>query len=186
MMGDTIQLKGFKGFRGGLDVRNDSTGTRSVFTRFHSVEIMFHVSTLLPFFPKDAQQVPPSSLSPFPLLPFFSQNGSQVERKRHLGNDIVVIIFVDGKTPFSPKTITSEFNRKTPSHNPTTSASLSLLFVYLTRPFFLSFLSFSRYLLHCATNGTCQRRKPNEIPHRNGGERWRSSLRTPSPLAAHL
>ena len=33
-----------------------------------------------------------------------------MERKRHIGNDICVVIFVDGKTPYSPKTITSEFN----------------------------------------------------------------------------
>lgn len=42
---------------------------------FEGHEIMFHVSTLLPFTPEQRQQV---------------------ERKRHVGNDIVNIVFVDG------------------------------------------------------------------------------------------
>jgi hypothetical protein len=33
-----------------------------------------------------------------------------VQRKQHIGNDVVVIIFVDGKTPFSPISFTSQFN----------------------------------------------------------------------------
>lgn len=52
---------------------------------------MFHVSTLIPFYPKDEQQV---------------------ERKRHLGNDIVLIVFKEGETPFNPLCIHSQFNRK--------------------------------------------------------------------------
>ena len=35
----------------------------------------------------------------------------QIERKRHLGNDAVLIIFQDGRTPFSPECITSKYNR---------------------------------------------------------------------------
>ena len=31
-------------------------------------------------------------------------------RARHLGNDIVVVVFVDGTTPYKPDTIKSEFN----------------------------------------------------------------------------
>ena len=51
---------------------------------------MFHVSTLIPYTPGDQQQV---------------------ERKRHLGNDIVVILFKEGNTPFDPLVIRSQFNR---------------------------------------------------------------------------
>jgi hypothetical protein len=36
----------------------------------------------------------------------------QVERKRHLGNDIVVIIFLDSGT-FTPSMIKTKFNRTT-------------------------------------------------------------------------
>ena len=48
---------------------------------------MFHVSTFLPHSEKDQQYV---------------------ERKRHIGNDRVAIIFQDCDTPFSPKIIKSK------------------------------------------------------------------------------
>jgi len=82
-------LKGHEGFTGGLDVRNNGTGIQSVYTKYASLEIMFHVSTLLPHSEVDNQQV---------------------EIKRHIGNDIVVIIFSETSQPFSPSSITSEFN----------------------------------------------------------------------------
>jgi hypothetical protein len=41
-----------------------------------------------------------------------SNRPTQIERKRHLGNDILMIVFKEGNgPPFSPNTITSEFNR---------------------------------------------------------------------------
>ena len=42
---------------GGLDVRGNMTGTESVYTTHEEHEIMFHVSTLLPFSHDDKQQV---------------------------------------------------------------------------------------------------------------------------------
>lgn len=50
-------MHGFKGFLGGLDSDRDLTGELSVYTKFQELEIMFHVSTLLPFSPNDSQQV---------------------------------------------------------------------------------------------------------------------------------
>lgn len=44
-------------FRGGLDIGSDQTGEESVYTTFKDREIMFHVSTLLPYDPLDSQQV---------------------------------------------------------------------------------------------------------------------------------
>lgn len=44
-------------FRGGLDVTHGQTGVESVYTAFRDREIMFHVSTKLPFTEGDAQQV---------------------------------------------------------------------------------------------------------------------------------
>ena len=35
----------------------DTTGTHSIFTTVDDFEVMFHVSTLLPFKPRDQQQV---------------------------------------------------------------------------------------------------------------------------------
>lgn len=44
-------------FRGGLDVSHGQTGSESVYTVFRRREIMFHVSTKLPFSEGDVQQV---------------------------------------------------------------------------------------------------------------------------------
>jgi len=89
ILGDRVEMKGFEGFCGGLDSRSNTTGRESIHTKWREKEIMFHVSTLLPYTPK---------------------NTSQLERKRHLGNDIVVIVFKEGNTPYDPNTITSNYN----------------------------------------------------------------------------
>lgn len=56
----SIVLLSFR-FRGGLDVSHGQTGTQSVYTVFRNREIMFHVSTKLPFTEGDVQQVDPQS-----------------------------------------------------------------------------------------------------------------------------
>jgi hypothetical protein len=53
-------------------VADDSTGLYSVYTEHESNEIMFHVSTLLPYTANNRQQLP---------------------RKRYIGNDIVTVVF---------------------------------------------------------------------------------------------
>ncbi|XP_030041425.1 rap1 GTPase-activating protein 1 isoform X2 [Microcaecilia unicolor] len=87
-LGETVKLQDFKGFRGGLDVTHCQTGIESVYCNFRSKEIMFHVSTKLPYTEGDAQQL---------------------QRKRHIGNDIVAIVFQDENTPFVPDMIASNF-----------------------------------------------------------------------------
>jgi RAP1 GTPase activating protein 1 len=69
------------------------TGEHSIYTKWQGYEIMFHVSVLLPFKKTDVQQL---------------------ERKRHIGNDIVVIIFQESDMPFDISTITSKQNRRNP------------------------------------------------------------------------
>ncbi|XP_067864432.1 rap1 GTPase-activating protein 2-like isoform X2 [Heptranchias perlo] len=88
LLGDTIVLQDFKGFRGGLDVAHGQTGSESVYTTFKDREIMFHVSTKLPFTEGDTQQL---------------------QRKRHIGNDIVALVFQEENTPFVPDMIASNF-----------------------------------------------------------------------------
>lgn len=62
-------------FRGGLDVTHGQTGTESVYCNFRNKEIMFHVSTKLPYTEGDAQQVAwapshlPPTCPPVPHLP---------------------------------------------------------------------------------------------------------------------
>ncbi|XP_068097797.1 rap1 GTPase-activating protein 1 isoform X3 [Hyperolius riggenbachi] len=88
LLGERVLLHDFKGFRGGLDVTHGQTGTESVYCNFRSKEIMFHISTKLPYTEGDAQQL---------------------QRKRHIGNDIVAIVFQDKNTPFVPDMIASNF-----------------------------------------------------------------------------
>ncbi|XP_018543960.1 rap1 GTPase-activating protein 2 isoform X6 [Lates calcarifer] len=88
LLGDTVELQDFKGFRGGLDVSHGQTGSQSVYTVHRQQEIMFHVSTKLPFTEGDAQQL---------------------QRKRHIGNDIVAVVFQEEATPFVPDMIASNF-----------------------------------------------------------------------------
>ncbi|XP_066527671.1 rap1 GTPase-activating protein 1 isoform X6 [Hoplias malabaricus] len=87
-LGQRIELHDFKGFRGGLDVTHGQTGTESIYHNFHNKEIMFHVSTMLPYTEGDTQQL---------------------QRKRHIGNDIVAIVFQEENTPFVPDMIASNF-----------------------------------------------------------------------------
>eukprot|EP00158_Paraphelidium_tribonemae_P008535 Partr_v1_DN28606_c1_g1_i3_m50375 putative GTPase activating protein len=102
ILGETIELNGHTGFAGGLDTKNGQTGTHSlhtsikynIYTNFLDgsrkngatyifdgepsdevdFEIMYHVSTMLPFTEGDEQQI---------------------QRKRHIGNDLVCLVFID-------------------------------------------------------------------------------------------
>ncbi|XP_064207509.1 rap1 GTPase-activating protein 2-like isoform X6 [Anguilla rostrata] len=88
VLGDCVELQDFKGFRGGLDVSHGQTGSQSVYTVFRERELMFHVSTKLPYTEGDPQQL---------------------QRKRHIGNDIVATVFQEEPTPFVPDMIASNF-----------------------------------------------------------------------------
>lgn len=90
IIGEQIYLPNWEHYSGGLDVKPDScsTGEYSFYSRFEGFEIMYHVCSLLPFSATKLQQV---------------------ERKRHIGNDVVVIVFVDGQHEFDPTVLTSIF-----------------------------------------------------------------------------
>lgn len=47
----------FCSFRGGLDVTHGQTGAESVYCNYRNKEVMFHVSTKLPYTDGDTQQV---------------------------------------------------------------------------------------------------------------------------------
>ena len=72
----------------------DMTGKESIYTVYAGHEVMYHVSTM---------------------LPHSKDNPQQLERKRHIGNDIVNIIYTDDPTfleTFNPNCIRSQFTRK--------------------------------------------------------------------------
>ncbi|XP_056292182.1 signal-induced proliferation-associated 1-like protein 2 [Pseudoliparis swirei] len=103
LLGQRVRLKGFTKYRAQLDNKTDSTGTHSLYTTYKDYELMFHVSSMLPYTPNNRQQ----------LL-----------RKRHIGNDIVTIVFQEpGALPFTPKHIRSHFQHVfviVKVHNPCT------------------------------------------------------------------
>eukprot|EP01087_Luapelamoeba_hula_P001780 TRINITY_DN1158_c5_g1_i3.p1 TRINITY_DN1158_c5_g1~~TRINITY_DN1158_c5_g1_i3.p1 ORF type:complete len:1011 (+),score=196.48 TRINITY_DN1158_c5_g1_i3:393-3035(+) len=89
LMGDKIDMMGWTKFRGDF---NNKTTQKSVYTLFNDHEIMFHVSTYLPW--QDTTD----------------EYGQQILRKRYIGNDIVVIIYYEGTKPVDPSTFVSNFN----------------------------------------------------------------------------
>ena len=64
---------------GGLSRTRTVTGETAPYYATSFVEVMFHVSTLLPYSESDKQQL---------------------QRKRHIGNDIVAVVFQEDNTPF--------------------------------------------------------------------------------------
>uniref|UniRef100_A0A8C1TBP6 Signal-induced proliferation-associated 1 n=1 Tax=Cyprinus carpio TaxID=7962 RepID=A0A8C1TBP6_CYPCA len=89
LLGERVRLKGWEKYRAQLDTKTDSTGTHSLYTRYQDYEVMFHVSTM---------------------LPYTANNTQQLLRKRHIGNDIITIVFQEpGALPFTPKAIRSHF-----------------------------------------------------------------------------
>lgn len=86
LLGPVCDAAQLDGFRGGLH------GThRCIASQIGEVQVVWHVAALLPF----------SALDP-----------QQVERKRHIGNDVVVVVFLEPgcETPFSPAYFRSHFN----------------------------------------------------------------------------
>eukprot|EP01133_Synstelium_polycarpum_P011465 gene11465-13363_t len=89
LLGERVELKDWKEYRGGLDIRDNMTGTHAIYRVWRNYEIMFHVATMIPYKSDDEQQI---------------------DRKRHLGNDIVMIVFKEGSEPFDPSICKSNFN----------------------------------------------------------------------------
>ncbi|XP_057301975.1 uncharacterized protein LOC130636316 isoform X2 [Hydractinia symbiolongicarpus] len=88
LLGDKVKLKDFKGYNGGLDTSHGLTGEHSIYKEWQKYKIMFHVSTLLPMEEHDDQKL---------------------QRKRHIGNDIVCIVFLAPGAQFDPNSIKSNF-----------------------------------------------------------------------------
>ncbi|KAL6046391.1 Rap1 GTPase-activating protein 1, variant 2 [Balamuthia mandrillaris] len=89
-LGDKINMLGWDKYRGDF---SNKAAQDSVYTVYKDHEIMFHVSTYLRH------------------MTCTDAHGQQWERKRFIGNDIVVIIFYEGETPIDPNTFQSNFNR---------------------------------------------------------------------------
>jgi len=88
-MGWTVDLKTHNGFIGGLDRINFSAGKTAPYYSTASLELIFHVSTLMPSNKNDEKQI---------------------EKKKHIGNDFVHVVWSEHKRDYRPTTIVSNFN----------------------------------------------------------------------------
>jgi len=143
-----IKLAGWSKFRGGLDAKENLTGPESYYSEFCGNEVMFHVSTMLPYVATDPQQL---------------------SRKRHIGNDIVTIIFVDEPDfKFNPTSVVSHFLRMQPMSS---------------HPCFLTTFFFSFRRIHDRTATRDEGRLP-PVPHQRGFQRLCTRLRPRSPVSS--
>ncbi|CAF1597793.1 unnamed protein product [Didymodactylos carnosus] len=89
--GEKVRLKGFKNYKGDLDVKEDLHGLYSYHTIHEQHEIMFNVAPMIP-----------SSIG---------INGEYVERKALPGNSFVCIIFQDPGADFKPDIMAGRVNQ---------------------------------------------------------------------------
>lgn len=88
IIGKRVNLEGYTGWAAGLDTKSGDSGEYTYTNVWNENILAYHVSTLIPSRPGDKQQI---------------------QRKRHIGNDIVCIVFVQGNQPFNPAAIKSQF-----------------------------------------------------------------------------
>jgi len=88
-LGEIINLQTHKWYCGKLDTNTFSNGKYHLFYCDNRYEIMYHTAPLLPYDPKDPQQI---------------------YKKRHIGNDNTHIVWCENNTEYDPQTITSQFN----------------------------------------------------------------------------
>eukprot|EP01094_Clydonella_sp_ATCC50884_P008894 TRINITY_DN1843_c1_g1_i2.p1 TRINITY_DN1843_c1_g1~~TRINITY_DN1843_c1_g1_i2.p1 ORF type:complete len:1500 (-),score=588.09 TRINITY_DN1843_c1_g1_i2:141-4463(-) len=87
-IGWPIDIASHRGYLGGLDPHL-TTGTTAPYYANAIMEVVFHEITSMPTNPSDPQQI---------------------HKKRHVGNDIVHIIYSEHSSDYDPTTITSQFN----------------------------------------------------------------------------
>jgi len=107
-----VRLKGWKKYAGGLDTENNLTGTHSIYTTYETIDVMFHVSTLLPSTADDPQCI---------------------SKKLHIGNDVIVIIWLDSmNAKFKPESLVSKFNHVYIIIQPAETADKTRVFLRVT------------------------------------------------------
>jgi len=87
-LGWPIDVATHRGYLGGLDPKQ-TTGISAPYYANSIMEVIFHEITSMPTNPSDNQQI---------------------HKKRHVGNDIVHIVYSEDTNDYAPTTITSQFN----------------------------------------------------------------------------
>lgn len=94
-LGDKIDLMGWQGFSGGLDVSEEGlTGQHAIYNKIEDSEVIFHISPWLP-----------QSES------YENLQNNNLERKRHFGNDTIVIIYSESLYAFEMESLLSRQNQ---------------------------------------------------------------------------
>ncbi|KAJ6228155.1 rho gtpase-activating protein [Anaeramoeba flamelloides] len=89
-LGWEVDLKHHLGYVGGLDTYNETDGATAPYYSDYQTEVIFHVITR---------------------MPNSKNNPKQINKKRHVGNDIVHIVWSENDDQdYDPTTITSQFN----------------------------------------------------------------------------
>ncbi|KAJ6252709.1 rho gtpase-activating protein [Anaeramoeba flamelloides] len=89
-LGWEVDLKHHRGYVGGLDTYNETDGATAPYYADNQTEVIFHVITR---------------------MPNSKNNPKQINKKRHVGNDIVHIVWSENdEQDYDPMTITSQFN----------------------------------------------------------------------------
>lgn len=89
-LGTLCRLKDAKFNTGGLDIRDDADGEFTYCWRDRCIELVYHITTMMPTNRDDDMTYP--------------------NKKRHIGNDFVNIIFNDSGLPYNFETFPSAFN----------------------------------------------------------------------------
>lgn len=84
-----VNMATHKGYNGGLDQTKFLTGTTAPYFSTPRLELMFHDLTLMPTDTKDEQQI---------------------HKKRHVGNDVVNVVWSEHVRDYDPSTISTQFN----------------------------------------------------------------------------
>jgi hypothetical protein len=87
-LGWTVDVTQHRGYLGGLDPKM-TTGSHTPYFANSVMEIIFHEVTAIPTNPTDPQQI---------------------VKKRHIGNDIVNVVYSEHCRDYSPDTISTQFN----------------------------------------------------------------------------
>ncbi|EAY15350.1 Rap/ran-GAP family protein [Trichomonas vaginalis G3] len=92
LLGWNVKLKEWPVYTGGLDNHKDKDGLSSIYTTNFDYELMYHVCPLMPTDPNDEQCI---------------------DKKKHIGNDAVQILFVENEKQIDPLIISSQSNTVT-------------------------------------------------------------------------
>jgi hypothetical protein len=86
-LGWEVDLQTHRGFAGKVDTKRVTNGSRMPYYADDEVEVFFHVATMMPN----------------------EEDEQQVSKKRHIGNDMVHIVWSEHDREYLPFTVTSDF-----------------------------------------------------------------------------